>query len=355
VQIGDFKPATNLLLAPMAGYCDLSFRLVVRSIGGVGLACTQLLHPDGLLRRTRRSTELAATCLEDRPLCVQLVGGDPALMAAGARYATDCGAAVIDINMGCPADKITQRHGGVALMRGLPLATRIAWAVVKAVSVPVTVKLRLGCDDSDLTAPRLARMLEDVGVQAVTVHGRTGAQRFGGTVDLDGIAAVVEAVRDIPIIGNGDVRSPQDAKHTIDRTGCAGVMIGRRALADPWIFRDAHAYLTTGRVPPPPSVADRVAAIVQHFENLRRYRSDRAACVVFRQRISWYARLLPQARKLKQRMNSLDTPQEFRTIIAEYLESSSKPSPQSPACPAALPGSACPRLAPPDRAPGWHS
>jgi len=303
----------------MAGYCDLSFRLVVRSIGGLGLACTDLLSPHGLLRATRRSRELAATCPEDHPLCMQLYGCDAELMADGARWARDHGAEVIDINMGCPAEKVVKKDGGVALMRDPERATRIAQAVVNAVDRPVTVKMRLGCDDSEPVAPRLAGMLEGVGVCAVTVHGRTGAQRFGGSVDLGGIAAVVDAVKGIPVVGNGDIKSPQDAKRMMDRTGCAGVMIGRRVLSDPWIFRDTHAYLTTGQVPPAPTVADRVAAVVRHFENLRRYRDDRFACVEFRQRVSWYARMLPRSRRLRQRMNRLSTPGEFYAIVEEYV------------------------------------
>ncbi|MCP4248819.1 MAG: tRNA dihydrouridine synthase DusB [bacterium] len=320
MRIGDFEPATNLLLSPIAGYCDLSFRLVVRSLGGLGLACTDLLSPQGLLRQTKHSLDLAATCPEDQPLGMQLYGCNPAVMADGARWAADHGARVIDLNMGCPADRVVKKDGGVALMAQPERAVAVARAVVEAVDLPVTAKMRLGCDASNLNAPQLARMLEDAGIQAVTVHGRTGAQRFGGSVDLDGIAAVVEAVRHIPIIGNGDIKSPADAKRMIDRTGCAGLMIGRRALSDPWIFRDTHAYLTTGRIPPPPTLQDRVAVMVTHFENLRRYRDDRAACIVLRQRTTWYARMLPRTKRLKQSMNLIATPEEFYENVDAYVQ-----------------------------------
>ena len=320
MRIGDLELATNLLLAPIAGYCDVSFRLVVRSIGGVGLACTDLLSPQGILRGTDRSMQLAATCPEDQPLCVQLFGYEPEIMADAAAWAQQHGARIIDINMGCPADKVVKRGGGVALMGDTSLATRIAAAVVKAVTVPVTAKMRLGLDGSELVAPRLARMLVEVGIRAVTVHGRTAEQRFRGNVDQEGIAAVVRAVGDIPVIGNGDIKSPQDAADMIDRTGCTGVMIGRRALADPWIFRDTHAYQTTGEVPAPPRLRERVDAIVQHFENLRRFSGDRTACVRFRQRISWYARMLPRSKRLRGRMNQINTPGEFYEIVTGYLE-----------------------------------
>jgi tRNA-dihydrouridine synthase B len=320
MRIGELELATNLLLAPIAGYTDLAFRLVVRSIGGVGLAATALLSSHGLVKRSAKARQLAATCPDDQPLCVQLFGGDPALMAEAARWACDHGARVIDINMGCPADKVVRGQGGVALMGDPKLATRIADAVVRAVRVPVTVKMRLGCDDDSINAPELAGMLEEVGVQAVTVHGRTARQWFGGNVNLAAIADVVQAVGRIPVIGNGDVRSPQDARDMIDRTGCAGVMIGRRALSDPWIFRDTQAYLTTGLVPPPPTASQRVAAMRDHFEHVLRLRGPRAAVVHFRQRVSWYAKVLPHSRQLRQRMNGINSPGEFHEAIDRYLE-----------------------------------
>jgi len=320
VRIGDFEPATNLLLCPIAGYCDLSFRLVVRSVGGLGLACTDLLSPHGLLRESQHSLQLAATCPEDQPLCMQLYGCDPEMLPDGARWAQEHGARVIDINMGCPADKVVKKDGGVALMGQPDLAVRIVEAVVRAVTVPVTVKMRLGCRDGDRTAPLLARRCAEAGVQAVTVHGRTGAQRFSGRVDLDGIAAVVDAVRSIPVIGNGDIKSPQDARAMIGHTGCSGVMIGRAALSDPWIFRDTHAFLTTGHIPPRPTVRERLELVVRHFENLRRYRDDRAACVAMRQRISWYARMLPRTKRLKQDMNRIEHPDEFYRVLGQYQE-----------------------------------
>lgn len=330
MRIGDLQLATNLLLSPIAGYCDLSFRLVVRSLGGLGLACTDLLSPQGLLRRTERSMQLAATSQEDRPLCMQLYGCDAGPMAEAARWAQDNGARIIDLNMGCPADKIVKRDGGVALMRDPDRAAGLASAIVRAVSVPVTVKMRLGCGASDLVAPRLARLLEEVGVTAVTVHGRTGEQRFGGQVNRAGIAAVVEAVTAMPVIGNGDVRTPQDARDMIDQTGCAGVMIGRRALSYPWIFRDTHRLLAGHQVPPPPTLRQRVEIMVQHFENLRRYRDDRAACIEFRQRTSWYARILPRTKPLKQGMNGISTPDEFYRLIERYCERNAAVLDQAP-------------------------
>jgi nifR3 family TIM-barrel protein len=320
MKIGSFQPETNLLLCPIAGYCDLSFRLVIRSIGGLGLACTDLLSPHGLLKENDHSLQLAATCPDDKPLCMQLYGCQPGIMADAARWAEAHGANVIDINMGCPADKVVKRDGGVALMGNLPQAAAITQAVVNAVTIPVTVKMRLGCCEADRTAPRLARMVRDVGACAVTVHGRTGEQRFRGSVNHDGIAEVVAAVGDIPVIGNGDVKTPQDALRMIHQTGCAGVMIGRRALSDPWIFRDTHAYLTSGTIPDPPSVDERLAIVRQHFANMVNQYGERKACTTMRQRISWYARMLPNTNRLKQRMNAVSSPVEFGEIIEAYRE-----------------------------------
>src|SRR5688500_10285934 len=237
LQIGPVRLPTNLLLAPIAGYCDVSFRLVARSCGGVGLVCTDLLCPDGVLGENKRSMELAATCPEDWPLAMQLYGGDVQKLCDAAVWAEDHGAFVVDINMGCPVDKVTKRDGGSKLLcnpdNTLRMVERIASVLRRA---PLTAKLRLGWDDSSIVAPYLAARLEGAGVKLVTVHGRTTEMRFSGQARLDGIAQVVAAVKSIPVIGNGDVKTPQDAERMIRVTGCAGVMIGRGALSAPWVF-----------------------------------------------------------------------------------------------------------------------
>lgn len=318
VRIGNVHLATNLLLSPIAGYCDLAFRLTIRPLGGVGLACTALVNPRGLLRETRRSMELVQTEPADCPLSIQLYGHRGDEMAEAARRCQELGAAILDVNLGCPADKVCKRRGGAALLREPRAAVRLVEQVVQAVNIPVTAKIRLGWDDSTIIAPELAAALEDVGTAAVTVHGRTAAQGFRGLVRLEEIARVVEAVRAIPVIGNGDVRSPADARRMIDRTGCAGVMIGRAALSDPWIFRDTHAYLTTGRIPLPPTPRGRVALISRHFEHLRRTRGERSACITFRQRVTWYARKLPPCREFCRRVRRLATAREFRELIEAF-------------------------------------
>jgi len=316
LNIGPLTLSSNLLLAPIAGYCDLAFRLTVRPLGGLGMACTDLVNPRGLLRQTRKSMLLVETDPADRPLCLQLYGRETGELAAAAQWGESTGAAMIDLNMGCPVDKICKRDAGSALLRDLDSAVGIAAHIVRAVRIPVTVKMRLGWDDDTIVAPDLTRRLEDIGVAAITVHGRTALQKFAGRSRLDGIARVVEAARRIPIIGNGDVCTPDDAANMIRRTGCHGVMIGRAALSDPWIFRDTHALLTTGRVPPPPTAAERIDRMLIHFDHCLRIRGERVACTLFRQRASWYTRHFGRCHAFKQAVRTLTSASEFRDLCA---------------------------------------
>ena len=321
LNIGGVQLATNLLLAPIAGYCDVSFRLVARSCGGVGLACTDLLSPEGARGGTPRSMSIAATCAEDSPLCIQLYGGDVERLCEAARWAEDRGAHVVDINMGCPVDKVTKRDGGSKLLcdpgRTLRMVERIKGALRR---VPLTCKLRLGWDDSCIVAPYLAARLEELGVALVTIHGRTTEMRFSGQARLEGIAEVVAAVKRIPVIGNGDVRTPQDAARMIERTGCAGVMIGRGALSAPWLFRDAWSYLTVGVVPAAPSIEEKCRLMVEHFRNICRFRNERAAVIEFRKRVSWYAKQMNPCRMLREEMLRIETGADFDAAVGRFLE-----------------------------------
>ena len=320
LRIGDVTLAGNVLLAPIAGYCDVSFRLVARSCGGVALACTDLLCPEGVLRENKRSMELAATCPEDSPLSIQLYGADPQRLCEAAKWAADHGADIIDINMGCPVDKITKRDGGSALLCDIPRTLDMAQRVVRAVPhIPVTAKLRLGWDEHRLVAPFLANRLEQVGIAAVTVHGRTTEMRFHGAVRLDGIAAVVAAVDKIPIIGNGDIRAAQDAKQMITATGCAGVMIGRAALAAPWVLRDVQTYLQTGVLPPPPTIQQKCQYMRDHFYNMIRFRNQRVAILEFRKRVSWYAKHMNPCRVLRDAMRVIDSMSDFEAAVDNFL------------------------------------
>lgn len=303
LQIGPVQLKTNLLLAPIAGYCDLAFRLVCRHQGGVGLACTDLLSPQGLLRGTATSLDLARTHDEDQPVGMQLYGGDPDLMAEGALWAVEHGATVVDINMGCPVDKVTKKDGGSKLLcipdTAVEIARRCA-RVLEPHGVPLTCKMRLGWYEAQPVAVWLAPRLIDAGARAITIHGRTTEQKFQGEVSHAGIARVVEAVNThcrgpgetVPVIGNGDVREPKDAVTMIARTGCAGVMIGRGALSTPWLFRDAWSLQTTGAVPPEPSTAEKIAIIKQYMRYMLQFRDEHYCMYQIRRRITWFGKRL---------------------------------------------------------------
>lgn len=326
LKIGPLQLETNLLLAPIAGYCDLATRITARELGGLGLACTDLLSPQGLLRGTRHSLDLARTHDLDQPICMQLYGADPEILCAGARWAVEHHAKVVDINMGCPVDKVTKKDGGSKLLCDIPRTVQTTERIVREVekhsggTVPVTAKVRLGWFAGQHVAPEIARRLEGVGVQLVTVHGRTTEQRFRGDVIHDGIAEVVEAVDSIPVIGNGDVKSPQDALAMMEKTGCRGVMIGRGSFARPWIFRDTWRYFTTGELADEPSEAEKIAIIRRYFDLLMRFRGERRALIQIERRISWFAKTLGPSKPFNEKIRTAKDPQTVYDAFDEFLE-----------------------------------
>jgi len=336
MKIGDVTLSSNLLLAPIAGYCDLAFRLVARGIrcpipgtpgtagtAAVGLACTDLLCPQAVLNENPKSLWLAATCPEDQPLCMQLYGVDPDIMAQAALWAQDHGATIIDINMGCPVDKVTKKNGGSMLLCDPTSTVRLAKRIVNSVRIPVTAKIRLGWDDRSIVGPTLAPALADVGITAITVHGRTTAQKFRDHCRLNGIASVVQAMKHhprVPVIGNGDVKSPQDAKRMLETTGCTGVMIGRGALGQPWIFRDTAYYLATGELPPPMTHRQKAAVVVDHFKTLCRLRDTRIALNMIRQRMSWYSAYLQPWPGLRRDIRMIESADEFFEFMARGVD-----------------------------------
>ena len=325
LTVGPLTLRTNLLLAPVANYCDLAWRTVCREQGAVGLACTDLLSPQGLLRGTARSLDIAATNDDDSPLCMQLYGGDPDTLAEGAVWAVERGADVVDINMGCPVDKVTKKDGGSKLLCDVPRTLKLVDTVARAVdkasrgTVPLTAKLRLGWDRSCVVAPGLARDLERRGIALVTVHGRTTDQRFKGDVDHDAIRDVVQAVDAIPVIGNGDVKEPEDAIAMIERTGCAGVMIGRGSFSAPWLFRRAWQLQTTGDPGPEPDEADKIAIARRYFQLMLTHRDERYALHHIRTRISWIGKRLGPCKPLKQRIREAQCADDVHRAFDEFL------------------------------------
>ena len=277
--LGQAPIPSRFFLAPLAGYTSLAYRLVVRRCGGLGLATTDLVNARSLLEKHRRALELSETCESDRPLSIQLYGHVIPEMQQAARLVEEKGATAVDINMGCPVRKVVRTGGGSALLCQIDAAVELVKGVVEAVSVPVTVKMRLGWDDESLTVPDLARAFEEAGVAGVIVHGRTRQQGFKGAVNRAGIRAVVEAVDRIPVVANGDIRTIADAAATFEETGCAAVSIGRGALANPFFFRQLDCWARTGDPGPVPSFDERIDLMCGHFRGLvERGASVMAAC-----------------------------------------------------------------------------
>ena len=288
LTVGKVAVPSRFFLAPLAGYTSLAFRLAVRSCGGLGLATTDLVNARSLIEQRRRAIELAETCVEDRPLAIQLYGHVIPEMDQAARWVEAHGATVVDINMGCPVRKVVRSGGGSALLCQVDRAVELVGAVVRAISIPVTVKMRLGWDDESLTAPVLAREFEQVGAAAVIVHGRTRAQGFSGAVNRHGIRAVVEAVERIPVVANGDVRTIADAAAMFEATGCAAISIGRGALANPFFFRQLDQWAHTGEPGPDPGFEERLDLMSRHFHGLFARRGEFYACLQFRKILKWY-------------------------------------------------------------------
>ena len=350
MRIGSLTLPSNLFLSPLAGYTSLPFRLVVREIGGVGLCTTDLVNARSLLEKNKNALKLIETRPADSPLAVQLFGSVPEEMRDAAARLESLGFASVDINMGCPVRKVCNVGGGSAMMSELAKTAALVRGMVKAVKIPVTAKMRLGWDDENLTAPDLARALEDAGIAAVFVHGRTRQQGFGGTVNLAGIRAVVQAVKNIPVIGNGDVITPQAAKKMLDETGCAGVSIGRGAFYNPWIFRHTLEYLngarlwsqtqpqhagnceaaaagashaaalpSDGELPPEPTFDERVRVMCRHLDLMIEVFGEEQGCRMFRKIAPWHAKRFGPSREFNKHVVRISTRAEFHDILGKYL------------------------------------
>ncbi len=320
MQLGSLNLKSNLFLSPLAGYTNLPFRLTLREIGGLDLCTTDLVNARSLLEKNPKAFKLIETNAADRPLAVQLFGSVPEEMRDAAAYLESIGIASVDINMGCPVRKVCKVGGGSAMMTELDKTAALVRGMVDAVKIPVTAKMRLGWDDDNLTAPDLARTLEDVGVAAIFVHGRTREQGFGGTVNLAGIRAVAQAVKKIPVIGNGDVTTPEAAKMMFAQTGCTGVSIGRGAFYDPWIFLRTQAFLDTGVLPPEPSFAERIRVLRRHLDLMIEVFGETHGCRMFRKVAPWYSKRFGPANEFNKRVVRLASKAEFDELLENYLK-----------------------------------
>jgi nifR3 family TIM-barrel protein len=320
MRFGSLELATNLCLSPLAGYTNLPFRLTLRELGGLGLATTDLVNARSLLERRPKALKLVESREADRPLAVQLFGAVPEEMRDAAVILEGMGVASVDINMGCPVRKVCKVGGGSAMMNDLDRTVHLVRGMVEAVKIPVTVKMRLGWDEENLTAPDLARAVADAGVAAVFVHGRTRQQGFSGRVSLDGIRAVVEAAPGIPVIGNGDVTTPQAAKRMFEETGCAGVSVGRGAFYNPWIFCQTEHYLRTGEELEEPEFGERLRVMTLHLDRMVEVFGEDLGCRMFRKVAPWYARRFGPSSYFNKRVVRLATRADFDEIVAGYQD-----------------------------------
>ena len=320
MRIGSLNLGSNLFLSPLAGYTNLPFRLTLREVGGLDLATTDLVNARSLLEKNPKALKLIETCPQDRPLAVQLFGSVPEEMRDAAVYLESIGIASVDINMGCPVRKVCRVGGGSAMMTELDKTSALLRGMVEAVKIPVTAKMRLGWDDENLTAPELARALEGAGVKAIFVHGRTREQGFSGSVKLHGIRAVVEAVKTVPVIGNGDVTTPAAAKMMFDETGCAGVSIGRGAFYNPWIFQHTRRYLQTGELPAEPAFDERVRVMCRHLDLMVEVFGEGHGCRMFRKVAPWYSKCFGPANEFNKKVVSISTRAEFHEILERYRQ-----------------------------------
>jgi tRNA-dihydrouridine synthase B len=317
MQIGAHVLRNALFVAPMAGVTDRPFRILCRRYGA-GLAVSEMVSSRPELRQSRKSLLRVDHAGEPGPVSVQIAGADPAMMAEAARTNVERGAQIIDINMGCPAKKVCNAYAGSALLADEPLVARILEAVVAAVDVPVTLKIRTGPSPERRNALAIARIAEGSGVQLLAIHGRTRACGFGGHAEYDTLAAVKAAVR-IPVIANGDIDTPQEAREVLARTGADGLMIGRAAFGRPWIFREFEHFIATGTELAPPSPVEIEAVVREHLEGLYALYGDEQGLRVARKHLGWYTRALPGGEGFRQAAVRIESASTQRAAVNDYF------------------------------------
>lgn len=318
MNIGKIELSAPLALAPMAGITDLPFRLICRRLG-CGMTVSEMVSAKGLLYKNVKTTEMLRIDDGERPTAIQLFGSVPAELAEAARMVEASGADMIDFNMGCPVPKIVNNGEGSALMKNPQLAHDILAAMVKAVKIPVTVKFRAGWDDANRNAVEIARAVEAAGVSAVAVHGRTRQQFYEGKADWSIIADVKQAVK-VPVFGNGDIFTVADGLRMLEQTGCDGLMIGRGADGNPWLFTALAAALRGEPLPQPPSLKERLAQASEHLAMLIDYKNEVVAVKEMRRHISAYLKGMPHAAEFRGRFHKVDTQEQFQQLLAEYSE-----------------------------------
>lgn len=316
LQIGPVTIAEPVILAPMTGVTDRPFRTLVRRFGS-GLNVTEMIASEAMVRETRQSLQKAAWDPVEEPVSMQLAGCEPGVMAEAAKLNEQRGAAIIDINMGCPVKKIVNGQAGSHLMRDLGLAARLIDATVRAVSVPVTLKMRMGWCHNSLNAPELARIAEDLGVRLITVHGRTRNQLYSGVADWNFIRNVKNAVK-LPVIANGDICSPEDAAEALRQSGADGVMIGRGAYGKPWLLGQVMASLSGKPVPPPPPLSEQLSIILEHYQAMLELYGVQSGVAMARKHLGWYTKGLHGSAEFRNRINMIMDPAEVMSMLRDF-------------------------------------
>jgi tRNA-dihydrouridine synthase B len=326
--VGKVQLPGNVLLSPLCGVTDSPFRRIARRNGAAMVFC-EMTSSDGLVRKNPKTFELLEYRPEERPIGAQLCGSDPDVMAEAARMCEGLGFDTLDLNYGCPVRKVIAREAGAAMLTDLERLERVTAAVVNAVQLPVTAKIRMGWDQTSTNAPEVAKVLEQSGVRWVTVHARSRSEKFTGQAHWEVIAEVKRSTT-LPVIGNGDVKTPEDALRMIQETGCDGVMVGRGSFGNPWLFARAHRLLNGEDPGPEPTPRERIATAIGHLHDLAVKKGDYAA-VLMRKHVAWYVRGLYDNSALCREVNHARTPAEVESMLLEYLERlESAPEPQIP-------------------------
>lgn len=318
MQIGPHKLSNKLILAPMAGVTDRPFRQLCRDLGA-GMAVSEMVGSTSLIRGSAKTLRRANHEGESAPRSVQIVGYDPQMMAEAARMNEAMGAEIIDINMGCPAKKVCNMSSGSALLRDEPLVAAILAATVNAVKIPVTLKIRTGWSTDMRNGPNVAKIAEDCGIQALSVHGRTRSCFFKGEAEYETIALIKQSVN-IPVIANGDITTPEKAKFVLEQTGADAIMIGRAAQGRPWIFREINHYLEHGTLAPEPELEEIAEILTKHIENLYTFYDEYIGVHMARKHVSWYSKGQPNAGKFRELFNQLDSADAQRKAIKDFFD-----------------------------------